>query len=66
LQSLNVVLTFIGAYLGHHHHGREFPATVRRLQTVPSAADKQVHGLMAKILVFFIIVVSVSERCGPR
>jgi hypothetical protein len=29
LQSVNVVLTFIGAYLGHHHHGRQFPETVR-------------------------------------
>ena len=29
LQSVNVVLTFIGAFLGHHHHGREFPETVR-------------------------------------
>lgn len=28
LQSLGVVLTFIGQFLGHHHGGREFPATV--------------------------------------
>ena len=30
LQSFNVGLTFVGAYLGHHHHGRMFPATASR------------------------------------
>ncbi|RSH93923.1 hypothetical protein EHS25_006575 [Saitozyma podzolica] len=42
LQSINVVLTFIGAYLGHHHGGRMFPETV--------------HGTMAKIITLILII----------
>ncbi|WVO14040.1 hypothetical protein L204_101665 [Cryptococcus depauperatus] len=36
LQSINTVLAFVGTFFGHHHGGRQFPATV--------------HGLMAVIL----------------
>ena len=40
LQSINVVLTFVGAYLGHHHHGRDFPATVRVFRLMDSLASQ--------------------------
>ncbi|ORY28304.1 putative membrane protein [Naematelia encephala] len=45
LQTINVILSFIGAYFGHHHHGRMFPATV--------------HGTMAKIISIILIIQTV-------
>ncbi|ORX33754.1 hypothetical protein BD324DRAFT_638450 [Kockovaella imperatae] len=42
LQSTNVVLVFIAMWMGHHHGGREFPATV--------------HGIMAKIIWWIMIL----------
>nr|XP_031861156.1 uncharacterized protein CI109_003517 [Kwoniella shandongensis]KAA5528228.1 hypothetical protein CI109_003517 [Kwoniella shandongensis] len=41
LQSMNTVLVFVGTYFGHHHGGRQFPATV--------------HGLMAKIILWILV-----------
>ncbi|WWC69246.1 uncharacterized protein I206_103183 [Kwoniella pini CBS 10737] len=41
LQSINIVLVFVGMYFGHHHGGRQYPETV--------------HGLMAKIIKWIII-----------
>ncbi|OXC69201.1 hypothetical protein AYX13_02146 [Cryptococcus neoformans] len=42
LQSVNTVLSFIGIYFGHHHGGRQFPATV--------------HGFMAKVLIWVMVI----------
>ncbi|KAL7424243.1 hypothetical protein Q5752_001829 [Cryptotrichosporon argae] len=42
LQSVGVVLTFAGSWLGHHHDGRQFPDTV--------------HGTMAKIISLILII----------
>ncbi|WWC89779.1 uncharacterized protein L201_004705 [Kwoniella dendrophila CBS 6074] len=41
LQSFNAVATLAAAWLGHHHGGREYPATV--------------HGLMAKIITWVLL-----------
>ncbi|KAL1411021.1 hypothetical protein Q8F55_001966 [Vanrija albida] len=41
LQSVGIGLSLLGSYLGHHHGGREYPATV--------------HGLMAKIIFVLLI-----------
>jgi hypothetical protein len=29
-QATALLLTMVGYFLGHHHHGREFPSTVRK------------------------------------
>ncbi|RXK36232.1 membrane protein [Tremella mesenterica] len=42
LQSVNVVLNYAGQWMGHHHGGRQFPATV--------------HGIMARILFWTVLV----------
>jgi hypothetical protein len=42
LQAVGVAATLVGSWLGHHHGGREFPATV--------------HGTMAKILFWVMMV----------
>jgi hypothetical protein len=59
LQVLNVALTYGAAYLGHHHKGRQFPATVGRLQSRfrTAQANLQVHGIMAKVLIYTMFTV---------
>ncbi|CAK9783958.1 membrane protein [Cutaneotrichosporon oleaginosum] len=45
VQAVGVVATLVGSWLGHHHGGREFPATV--------------HSIMAKI-VFWVLMVQTA------
>ena len=46
VQSVNVVLFYIGRYFGHHHGGRQFPSSV--------------HGVMASIVTWIVFIVSPS------
>lgn len=60
VQSVGIVITFVASYLGHHHGGREFPATVSPALFYP-LTGAQVHGIMAKIITFVLITVSTGK-----